>query len=79
MTEKNSVLNYIKSGSKVIINNICGGEGLKIKLSEMGITRGAKIKVVHNDGWGPVIIGLANSRLALGRQITHKIVVENIV
>jgi ferrous iron transport protein A len=76
MTEKSAVLNYIKPGSKVIVNNICGGMGLKIKLSEMGITRGTKIEVVRNDGWGPVVIGLANSRLALGRQITQKIVVE---
>ncbi|MGI6145603.1 MAG: hypothetical protein GX092_01615 [Clostridia bacterium] len=78
MTEKNAVLHYVKPGSKVIVNNICGGTGLKIKLSEMGINRGTKLNVIYNDGWGPVVIGLANSRLALGRQITQKIIVENI-
>ena len=42
----------------------------------MGINRGTEIKIIGNDGWGPVLIALPGSRLALGRQMSKKIIVE---
>lgn len=75
MEENKTILNTIKSGNMVIVNNICSGTGVKIKLTEMGITHGTKIKVIYNDGWGPMVIALSGSRMALGRQITKKIIV----
>lgn len=79
MKENNVLLDTVRPGTMVTVNSICSGTGMKIKLTEMGITHGTKIKVIHNDGWGPVVIALSGSRMALGRQITKKIsvVTEN--
>ncbi len=76
MTENELLLASTHQGSKVVIKNISGGTGLKTRLNEMGINRGTEINVIQNDGWGPVLIALSGSRIALGRQMAGKILVE---
>ena len=50
----------------------------KKKLSDMGIYKDAKVKVVKNDIPGPLIIDVKGSRLILGRGQAQKIMVEGI-
>ena len=38
----------------------------------------ARNKRDSNDGWGPVLIALSGSRIALGRQMAGKIFVEKV-
>lgn len=76
MEEKEKELIAIKPGNKVIVKRFRGGVGLKKRLNEMGINPGIELKVIRNDGWGPVLIAVSGSRLALGRQMTAKIIVE---
>ena len=76
MSEKQQPLITMRPGEKVIIKEIAGGSSLKRRLNEMGLNRGTQINIVRNDGWGPVLIALSSSRIALGRQMASKILVE---
>ncbi|MDD2401196.1 MAG: FeoA family protein [Clostridia bacterium] len=76
MAKDETPLIAIKPGNKVTVKRIHGGLNMKIRLNEMGITCNSEINVVRNDGWGPVIISLSMTRLAIGRQMANKILVE---
>ena len=78
MSEKQQSLITMRPGEKVIIKEIAGGSSLKRRLNEMGLNRGTEISVIRNDGWGPVLIALSGSRIALGRQMAGKIFVEKV-
>lgn len=78
MVKKEIELALAKPGSIVQVKRFSGGIGLKTRLQEMGINQETQFKVIRNDGWGPVLINLGGNRLALGRQMTGKIMVENV-
>ena len=62
-------------GKEVTLSNINGGKFAKSKLISLGLTPGVKIKVINN-GPGPLIISVRDSRLALGYGMAHKIMVK---
>ncbi len=70
-------LSMVESGKKVRIIKILGGRGRIKKLLMLGILEGETIQVLSNAG-GPLIISRGNARLALGRGISHKILVEEV-
>jgi len=55
---------------------IRGGRGLVRRLSELGLTPGTKIKVLLSNSPGPVLIDVRGSRIALGRGLLMKIMVN---
>ncbi len=70
------VLTGINAGENVVLIDIEGGRGIKSKLYSMGLVPGAKLTVLNQNVAGPIMIDLKNSRLALGRGIAQKIIVE---
>lgn len=57
--------------------SIEGGMCLRQRLADLGLTPGTILHRVQADGGGPLIIALKNdSRLALGRGMALKIMVE---
>jgi ferrous iron transport protein A len=69
-------LSMITAGKKVTLISIEGGWGLRKKLIEMGLNEGMQFKILRNHGiHGPHIILIGNTRLALGCDIAHKILV----
>jgi len=71
-------------GAKGKITRICGGRRLVKRLSDMGFIRDVEIKVVHshashNPGHGgPLIVEVKDSRIAFGRGIVVKIMVQEV-
>ncbi len=63
-------------GKKVLIKEITGGVELKKRLSALRIYEGVEIEVVRNDFSGPMIVGVLNSKVVLGRGEAYKIRVE---
>lgn len=61
----------------VEVVEISGGRSIDLRLKEIGIFPGVRIKVILNEG-GPVVVSLQNSRFALGRGIALKIFVKEI-
>lgn len=57
------------------IKEISDGRNVNKRLFELGLNRGAKIKVVKND-IGPVILNLSGNKLALGRGLASKIYIQ---
>ena len=55
---------------------INGGCGLKSRLCAMGINSYSEIEVLKSEGHGPVIVGINETRLALGQNMASKIIVE---
>ena len=53
-----------------------GGRGLVRRLSELGFTPGAKVKILFSNSPGPVVIDVRGSRIALGRGLLMRIIVD---
>lgn len=63
------------AGQEVRLAEIRGGRGLTHRLAEMGLTPGARMRVVANNHRGPFIISVRESRLMLGRGMIDRIFV----
>lgn len=71
-------------GAKGKITKIHGGQGLVRRLNDMGFIRDATVTVVcshssHNSGnGGPLVVEVKDSRIAFGRGIAVKIMVQEV-
>ena len=54
-----------------------GGAGLVRRLSELGFTPGAKVKVLLSNSPGPMLVEVRGSKIALGRGLMMKIIVDS--
>ncbi len=54
-----------------------GGRGLVRRLSELGFTPGAKVKILFSNSLGPAIVDVRGSKIALGRGLLMKIIVDS--
>ena len=43
------------------------------RLAELGLTDSDEIKVIRDDGWGPVLIEIRQRRYMIGRGIAYKL------
>ncbi|MEA3559456.1 MAG: FeoA family protein [Candidatus Thermoplasmatota archaeon] len=68
-------LSTVKDGERVVIRDIAGGRSVNLRLSELGLGVGSKVTVLQNAG-GPVIVFYGDSRMALGRGVASKMIVE---
>lgn len=59
-----------------IVKEIKQEQKMKKRLQDMGLTKGAKIKVLSNDTNGSFILNVRGSRVVLGKVITESIFVE---
>jgi Fe2+ transport system protein FeoA len=79
MTEALSIrLAMISSGETVRIVSIEGGQGIRKRLADLGLNLGEVISVIQTNHHGPMILAVKESRLAIGRGIAHKIMVESL-
>ena len=68
-------LSLAPAGEPLTIVDVRAGSRLRHRLSDLGLVPGTVIKVVKSLGHGPVILALGDSRLALGRGASHKVLV----
>ncbi|AEE90464.1 FeoA family protein [Tepidanaerobacter acetatoxydans] len=68
---------FFSEGTRGRIYDICGGREVSKRLFEMGLNKGQEIEVVKNDA-GPVVVGLNGSRIAVGRGMAFKILLDTI-
>jgi len=69
-------LSSINKNNSYNIRLVDGAFGIKNRLCSMGIMVGVRITVLENSGYGPVIVKVMGSQLALGRTIAGKIFVR---
>ncbi|MBN2019491.1 MAG: ferrous iron transport protein A [Sedimentisphaerales bacterium] len=76
METKNAIpLSKVGEGFLVSVVGVDAGRGLRNRLISMGLFTGTQIRIVRNDGSGPFVISVKNSRMALGRGVADKIMV----
>lgn len=66
---------FVNKGEKARVEQINGGDTFSKKMMEMGFHKGMEIEIISNDN-GPLIIGLDGSRIALGRAMAQRIMVQ---
>ncbi|UCD77694.1 MAG: transcriptional repressor [Desulfobacterales bacterium] len=69
---------HAKPGERLVIKEISGGAGVKMRLLTMGLRRDDKIEVITNNGQGQLAIAADLKRYVLGRGLAEKIMVERV-
>jgi Fe2+ transport system protein FeoA len=71
-------LSFIEPGREVRVVDIRAGRTLAGRLARMGIYLGSRIRVISNSISGPMIIGIGDKRIGLGRGKCNKIIVRRL-
>ena len=69
-------LTLAKPGERLVIKEISGGAGAKMRLLTMGLRTDDKIEVITNNNQGQLAIAADLKRYVLGRGLAEKIMVE---
>jgi Fe2+ transport system protein FeoA len=69
-------LAMVAPGEEVRLTAIRGGQRMRRRLADLGLNLGMAVHVIQRDRHGPMILAVKDSRLALGRGMAHKIMVE---
>ncbi len=69
-------LSLAKPGERLVIKEIHGGSGAKMRLLTMGLRTDDKIEVINNNSQGQLAIAADLKRYVLGRGLAEKIMVE---
>ena len=69
-------LSLAKPGERLVIKEIGGGTGAKMRLLTMGLRTDDKIEVITNNSQGQLAIAADLKRYVLGRGLAEKIMVE---
>ena len=69
------VLSNLHPGQKAIIKEISAGSYANKRLYEMGFNRGSELRVVKNNR-GPIIVCISGTKIALGRGLAQKILIN---
>jgi Fe2+ transport system protein FeoA len=69
-------LSMVTAGRSVVLRRIRAGRGLCSRLAAMGLIPGTEVHVHRNDRNGHVVLGVAGSRVMLGRGMAQKMCVE---
>ena len=72
------ILSQFKKGEKVKILGINCGKEFGRRLCDLGLFEGTEIGIIKNDDFGPIVIQILNSKIALGRGEAGKIYGEEI-
>jgi len=69
-------LAMVSPGEEVRLVCIRGGRRMRKRLADLGLNLGMTVRVLQREGRGPLILAVKDSRLAVGRGMAHKILVQ---
>ena len=70
------VLGDLEVGGRGTVVRLEGGRGFIGRMAALGFNPGATIDVVRNDGFGPLIVNVLDTQIALGRGQASKVCVR---
>lgn len=70
-------LSALARGQQAIIHSLRGGRDFCGRVSNLGFTAGAPITIIQNYGYGPIIVSLRGTLVALGRQEAEQVLVTS--
>ena len=62
-------------GEQVTVSALSPGKRFGHRLMELGLAPGTELTVLKNDGQGPLLLAIRDTRLAIGAGMAHKITV----
>lgn len=68
-------LSMVLPGEESVINRISGKDDTKRFLNNLGFVEGGAVTVI-NQVAGNIIVGVMDSRIAIGKKMANKIIVE---
>ncbi len=71
-------LSYLKKGEKGKVIALDSGIRARNKILAMGINIGSEIEVLESRAFQPLIIWVNGNRIAIGRGLASKIIVEKV-
>lgn len=69
-------ISLVQAGRNVVLRRIRGGQGMAARLATLGLNPGMRVAVHQNHHRGPVVLGVKESRIMLGRGMADRIMVE---
>ncbi len=66
-------LTEFKKTNKLKIKHLDCGQNFKRRLAELGLFEDMEIEIIKNDNFGPLLIKILDSKIALGRGEAEKI------
>lgn len=69
-------LPFLREGTTVMVREIIGGRRVLTRLFEMGLIPNTMVRIVRVMPHGPLLIEVRGSKVALGRGIAMKVMVE---
>ena len=69
-------LSTVPSEMEVTLIDIHGGRGMESRLYSMGLIPGVRMRILSNNGAGPLMVAVRDIRVALGQGIAFKMMVE---
>ncbi|MBN1259670.1 MAG: ferrous iron transport protein A [Anaerolineae bacterium] len=68
-------ISQLQAGQQGYVRALHGGRGFVARLAALGFTPGAPVTMVRNPGFGPVIVSIRGTQIALGRGEAHHVLV----
>ena len=69
-------LMMLPPGKEGRVVEVRGGQGMRQRLSSMGIHPGQNISLIRGQSGGPVIVKVQESRVGIGRGMAHRVMVK---
>lgn len=66
----------LKSGKDALVRELHGGRRFVARLAALGFTPGTRVAVRRNGGFGPLIVALRGTQVALGRGEAQRVLVH---
>ena len=66
-------LAQLNTNDSATVIGLSGRSGCVGRLAALGFTPGVTLKVVRNPGYGPIIVELLDTQIALGRGEAHRV------
>ena len=71
-------LSKTKIGETVRLVAIEGGTQIRRRLADLGLNTGMTVQIINSISDGPMILSVKDSRLAIGRGMAEKIIVDRV-
>ncbi len=67
----------LKTHQQGVVRALQGGHRFMARMASLGFTPGAVVTMTRNDGFGPVIVSVRGTRVALGRGEANRVLVTS--
>lgn len=79
MSPESVSMSNLSAGEQAVVLTFGGGRAVQNRLASLGFTPGVGVNMTQNYGFGPLIVTVRGTRVALGRGEAAQILVQRCV